>query len=64
LRGDRESVERDELVGLPEITPVVGSSASPAGSAGATANDVTLPVQLGTLSGMATPRAYSAGLRE
>jgi hypothetical protein len=47
-------------VGVPEMTPVVGSSDSPAGSTGLTDHDVTVPVTVGILFIMATFCVYTA----
>ena len=51
-------------VGVPVITPVLESSASPNGSAGATANDVDAPlVTIGVFgAGIATPLVYTIGV--
>ena len=52
-------VETD--VGVPEITPVVVLNESPAGSAGETEYDVTLPVTEGSSAVMAVPTVNTFG---
>jgi hypothetical protein len=55
-------VAADGAVGVPLITPLVASIASPAGSAGATAYDATVPVTVGVSAVIAVPTVYDCGL--
>ena len=61
--GDRDRViaVRAPLLGVPEITPVPASSASPAGSAGAALNVVAVPVTAGDSGVIAWPCTYVDG---